>query len=388
MGRVKRRLLAPLHLVAPNTIMIARISSPTREALLRPLPIMSAVLFIAAMEPAAALPVSEYLALRRDVAWERSLTYTIASQDWAAHLGRTFEVSGTLNGHVRGESGVVFMLTLKDGQAITLSAPARDQNMVIRGASSSLRVLVRVRDSALGNVAPLETLAIADEAEVRYRERVAEEQAARAQARREAAQRRSTTTYAVRGSGVRVRPMAGTTARLSAMALKYLSPEAQSIYPAYAGFISRWNKRLSADQVDAIAVSILYFAERHRVDPRLIVAMIIAESDFRPETTSHKGAMGLGQVMPDEARAFKLTNPYDPIQNVRVSVNMLRMKLDMFKESGAPPGQLSMRQIALAMAAYNAGAGAVKKYGGIPPYRETQRYVQRILNLYRSLCSG
>ncbi len=335
-----------------------------------------------------ALSTDDYLALRRKLGYDRSLTYSAVAQDWTAYIGRTFEISGTVNGHMRSDAGVTFMVSLSDGAAITLTAPARDMNHIVRATAASLRVLVRVREGVLGNIVPLETLAVADDGEVRYRERVAQEQAARAQARREASRKQSSATYSVSGSGVKVRPMAGSGANLSEMARKYLSPEAQAIYSAYARFIAGWNKRLQPDQVDAITVSILYFAERHKVDPRLIVAMIIAESDFRPETTSHKGAMGLGQVMPDEARAFKLTNPYDPIQNVRVSVNMLRMKLDMFRDTPGPPGQLSMRQIALAMAAYNAGAGAVKKYGGIPPYRETQRYVQRVLNMYRRLCSG
>lgn len=343
---------------------------------------------ILAHAPAGAIPTDEYLALRRHLGFERGLTYATVARDWTAYLGRTFEVAGTVNGYMRGESGVTFMVSLRDGSAVTLTAPARDASQITRATSLSLRVLVRVREGVIGNIVPLETLAVADDAEVRYRERLAQEQLARAQARREARRRQSSATYTVTGSNVKVRPLAGAVSNLSELARKHLSPEAQAIYGAYARFIAGWNKRLSADQVDAITVSILYFAERHKVDPRLIVALIIAESDFRPNTTSHKGAMGLGQLMPDEARAFKLTNPYDPIQNVRVAVNMLRMKLDMYRDKDAPPGQLSMRQIALAMAAYNAGAGAVKKYGGIPPYRETQRYVQRVLNLYRRLCEG
>jgi len=348
-----------------------------------------AVLVVAATPVAAlALPARDYLALRRKVGYERKLTYAQAAQDWVVHVGKAFEVSGALNGHMRSQSGLAFMVTLRDGTALTLDAPPSDHAQIIQTATGSLRVLVRIREGALGNVVPLETLATADEGEVAFLERVAQQQLARAQAKRSAATRRPPATYDVRSSNMRVRPMPGSGAGLSEMARKYLSPEAQSIYAAYARFISGWNKRLRSDQVDSIAVSILYFADRHRVDPRLIVAMIIAESDFRPNTTSHKGAMGLGQVMPNEARAFRLSNPYDPIQNVRVSVNMLRMKLDMYRETGVPNGQMTIRQISLAMAAYNAGAGAVKKHGGIPPYRETQRYVQRVLKLYNSFCNG
>ncbi len=329
-----------------------------------------------------ATPVSEYLNLRRQLGYNARLSYSAVAADWSSYMGAVLEIRGRLNGYIQGEKALTFMLTLDDGTAVTLTATSSDASFLMRPTTGALRVLVRVRDGILGNVVPLETLAVTDDAEVTYRERVALE----AEQRRQAAKRRSASRHIPATSGLRLRPLAGATAGLSEMALRYLTPEAQSIYPAYYAFIANHNKRLSPQEADAIAVSILYFAHRHRVDPRLIVAMIIAESDFDPRSTSHKGAMGLGQVMPDEARAFGLRNPYDPIENVRASVNMLRMKLDMFRERGVPEGQMTMRQIALAMAAYNAGAGAVKRYGGVPPYRETQRYVQRVITLYNRLC--
>ena len=78
----------------------------------------------------------------------------------------------------------------------------------------------------------------------------------------------------------------------------------------------------------------MLFSERYDVDPRLMVALIIAESDFRIKETSNKGAMGLGQIMPDEARDLRLTNPYDPVQNIAGAVYLLRGRLD--KYSGGP----------------------------------------------------
>jgi soluble lytic murein transglycosylase-like protein len=362
----------------------------TTRALLRPFAALALASYVA--PSAVAAPATDYLALRRKIGYDRKLTYSEAARDWIIHVGKAFEVAGTLNGHMRSQTGVAFMITMADGTALTLEAPPADHTQITQATASALRVLVRIREGSLGNVVPLETIATADDGEVRFRERLAQERearlAAQAAARRAPRPPQTPASYGVQGSNMRVRPIAGTVAGLSEMARKYLSPEAQSIYQTYARFIAGWNKRLRPDQVDAIAVSILYFADRHRVDPRLIVALIIAESDFNPQSTSHKGAMGLGQVMPDEARAFRLTNPYDPIQNVRVSVNMLRMKLDMYREQGVPNGQMTMRQISLAMAAYNAGAGAVKKHGGIPPYRETQRYVQRVLKLYTAFCRG
>ena len=152
-------------------------------------------------------------------------------------------------------------------------------------------------------------------------------------------------------------------------------------------FIYKSNKKLTEKQLDDITVSVLHFSQKSRVDPRLVCAMLIAESDFDPKCTSNKGAMGLGQVMPDEARDLHLTNPYDPIQNVGAAVTLLKDKLNKYSE-GSPDGQLTVNQVKLALAAYNAGPGAVKKYGGVPPYRETQGYVKRILKLYNELCGN
>ena len=138
--------------------------------------------------------------------------------------------------------------------------------------------------------------------------------------------------------------------------------------------------------MDTITTSILFFSERERIDPRLTMAMIIAESGFDLTSTSRTGAMGLGQLMPGTARGLGVTNAYDPVQNIAGAVHLLRGHLDVY--GGAPPdaGVIPFNQIALTMAAYNAGPGAVRKYHGVPPYRETRRYVARVASLYREMC--
>jgi hypothetical protein len=109
-------------------------------------------------------------------------------------------------------------------------------------------------------------------------------------------------------------------------------------------------------------------AETHGVDPILVQALIKVESNYRPSARSHKGAMGLMQLMPATARQYKLRNPYDPKANIAAGVQHLKSLLDRYS-------------VELALAAYNAGEGAVKKFNGIPPYRETRDYVSRILSL-------
>ncbi len=111
-------------------------------------------------------------------------------------------------------------------------------------------------------------------------------------------------------------------------------------------------------------------SEAHGVDPLLVRALIQVESNYRPRAKSHKGAMGLMQLMPATAREHKVRNPYDPKANIGAGVKHLKALIDRFD------GALDM-----ALAAYNAGEGAVNKFGGIPPYRETRNYVTKILSL-------
>ncbi len=108
------------------------------------------------------------------------------------------------------------------------------------------------------------------------------------------------------------------------------------------------------------------------VDPRLVAAVARAESGFDPQATSATGAAGLMQLMPETARALGVADPYDPAQNMRGGASYLRRLLARFHE------------VPLALAAYNAGPGAVERYGGVPPFPETQAYVARVLAMYRT----
>jgi hypothetical protein len=109
-------------------------------------------------------------------------------------------------------------------------------------------------------------------------------------------------------------------------------------------------------------------AEAHGVNPILVQALIQVESNYNPRAHSSKGARGLMQLMPSVAREYNVRNVYDPKANIDAGVQKLKTLIDKWGTE-------------LALAAYNAGEGAVERFNGIPPYRETQHYVDRILSI-------
>jgi soluble lytic murein transglycosylase-like protein len=109
----------------------------------------------------------------------------------------------------------------------------------------------------------------------------------------------------------------------------------------------------------------------HGVDPKLVDAMVRVESAYDPNAVSHRGAMGLMQLMPETAARLDVDDPFDPEMNIRGGVREFSRLVHQYS------GNLQF-----ALAAYNAGEGAVAKYRGVPPYSETRNYVSRILTLY------
>jgi soluble lytic murein transglycosylase-like protein len=172
--------------------------------------------------------------------------------------------------------------------------------------------------------------------------------------------------------------------RAAALALLVLAhPLAAASQPAsaillYAAALRWFNPALDEPAAASLAQATIAAADRERLDARLLVALIAVESRWDPRAVSPAGAAGLGQLMPQTAAALGV-DPLDAAQSIDGAARHLRLLLHTFRGRSRPS------RFALALAAYNAGLGAVERYGGIPPYTQTRAYVQRVLRLWRRL---
>ena len=336
-------------------------------------------------------PSEQYLAIRRMYPPQRGLNLDVLARNPAKYRGMTMELQGRLSGVVRSgvgdEAEAMLMLATDTNGTVSLtmsSLPSWVQ------PGERLRVLIVATGGAPGTVEigvpVMEVVAVASALDITEKERQWTQRVTASKAKKpSAAPQRvaalprgslpSRSAASLRGGG--------------ASGVASLGQGVMSVYPAYKRFIQGWNRKLSDRQADDITAAILRFSGDLDLDPRLVVALVIAESDFDISSTSHTGAMGLGQLMPgtfrDLQQKIPLSNPYDPVQNLAGSIYLLRSHLDKYS-GGAAMDNLTMKQIVLALAAYNAGPGAVKKYGGVPPYRETQKYVRKIAAIYKALC--
>ena len=164
------------------------------------------------------------------------------------------------------------------------------------------------------------------------------------------------------------------------MAIIFLNLNARDVqavepYDVIYGEVSGYTQNVK--EISWISMAILYAADTYQVDPLLITAIMESESAFNFKAVSVAGAVGLMQLMPETAREIGV-NPYNPLQNVMGGTINLKNMLNRFSVYGE-------NALLYAIAAYNAGPGAVMNAGGIPRYSETQHYVVRVMNNYQRL---
>lgn len=296
---------------------------------------------------AGAHSVSEYLSLRK------------------ANAGRAVELAGVVKGTFRAGGRTSLMLQRPDGTTKIVETAAVPEWLV--GNEVPVRVLVRTAKGS--SVAEL--VAVAPEADVRAAE-VAVKPASAASKPKKASRSKKPALYGPIGrSGSRVS---------RSKPAEWILP-ASKVTPIYAAFIKKVNRKLPDAEALRIARAVVGFSLHYRVDARLVMAILMVESGFDPDSVSHAGAMGLGQLMPGTAKWMGVRDPFDPTQNLYGSVKLLRRHLDTYRAKTDD----ALSSIVLSLAAYNAGEGAVRRHGGVPPYRETQRYVRKVIALYYRL---
>lgn len=147
----------------------------------------------------------------------------------------------------------------------------------------------------------------------------------------------------------------------------------------WKAWVARQNRKLTDLQLELTVRWVIIYSALAGIDHRLSFAMIKAESSFNPLCLSHAGAMGMTQLMPCNLESMRVSNPWNVQQNLRGGIQLLSKELHKFSDRS------NYEQCILGLAAYNAGPNAVRKYGGVPPYRETQAYVKKVSQQFYDL---
>ncbi|HMS54729.1 MAG TPA: lytic transglycosylase domain-containing protein [Fimbriimonadaceae bacterium] len=292
----------------------------------------------------------EYLAQRKKF----GITQAVGIQTLETLIGtRTIEVKGVVKGVSSGTSHSFLLLEKTDGDFLTVQASKVPEWLA--GNEVPVRLIVKATRSGELDEIQAQLYSAAPEARVAAHDREVAARMAKTQPK----------------PGAGVKPPKGRDWNLAP----------SSATPIYAGFIKKRNKRLSDAMATHIAEGIIGFSLRYGVDARLIMAMLIVESNFNPTAVSSAGAMGLGQLMPGTARGMGVGNAFDAHENLYGTVRLIRGHINKYQQKTGN----DFDGLILALAAYNAGSGAVRKHNGVPPYRETQAYIRKVISYYDQL---
>jgi len=301
---------------------------------------------------AGAQPFAEYLKLRK----KAGITVAVGIPALETFVGkRTMEVKGVVKGTISMGGTHTILLERTDGENIYVQADTLPDWLV--GNEVPARLLIKAERESESADLKARLIAASNEAEVAQYEA------------REAAKYAKPTSV----------PVVAAKKPTNVSAKDWNMAPSQALLE-YARFIKGQNKRLSDQEAYNIASGVIGYSVMYGVDARLIMAMVMAESNFNPNATSSVGAMGLGQLMPGTAKGLGVTNAYDTTQNLYGTVRMIKGHLERYgKQTGN-----NFDTLVLSLAAYNAGSGAVRRHGGVPPYRETQNYIRKVVSYYRA----
>ncbi len=358
---------------------------------------------VSASANSASVKTPTYAQLRKSLKIDPRVTLDVVRADQASYAGRAVEFSGIVTGTIR-QGGARTVILNVDNTAVRFSVTPEILNGDLLQAGASVRVLALVGQGASNNASEssavvLQPLAVmlephpvfvpasddtADTTQtpVSYAidqlppaTEVPLVQSANATTPRiiRPGDDSSTGNNTNRQSSINAAPFVSNRAPITDDD-SYGTFDAQM--PAYRAMVRRFNPKLTPDLVDKIALALLQAGTANGMDPRFLAAIISVESDFDIYCRSDSGAMGLGQLMPFNLSEAHITNAWDPVQNVWGTARLLRGHLNDYRNRA--DGTL------LAVAAYNAGPGAVRRAGyRVPNGSQVQHYVWKVYNRYK-----
>jgi len=343
------------------------------------LPIFTLAVLLTAGPVAAAKPsphpqADTYYQLRDHAQVLVSFSMEEVQTNPQSFAGKLLESRGIISATAGSDAHTTLLITASEGgQAIAVVLPP-DKKLTdwpFLDVGTSVRVLAKVVTEADSSNGALELVSVVKEKEAELADLTRAAEAAAKQ--REAEKKRAAALKK------KVQPKMASRG-VSASTYRKATPRANTAdyVTAYADAVRYFNRSIAVSEARKIATCILQYSTRHNLDPRLVMAVIAVESRFNQNAVSPVGAMGLGQLMPGTASDLGVGNAFDLHQNLEGSTRLLSRHI----QNMSSKGEVSPSAIKLALACYNAGAGAVKKYKGIPPYRETQNYVRVITRLY------
>jgi soluble lytic murein transglycosylase-like protein len=294
--------------------------------------------------------------------------------------GKLIEIRGMVSAiaGAEGQTTVLLETAANGPMMVGLPPDKRLEDYAFLDVGTSIRALCKAVAIEGSGTGALEVQVAVKEYEAGYVDNARAKEAAQKEAQKKAEAQRKAAAARQKTAPQRMASR-GTVAAPARGAAQAFNRE--YVLQRYTDAVRYFNRRLSPQQARRIAGTIIDYSIRYGLDARLVMAVIAVESNFNQHAVSPVGAQGLGQLMPGTAGDLGVGNSFDIEQNLEGSTRLLSRHIQNMS-NGRPTDEA----IKLALACYNAGAGAVKKYRGIPPYRETQNYVKKITRLYRQMC--